>query len=415
MSGARRPVGLGFAVVAMVIVGLAVWMVLDSRSPHAASPREPGRSVMNHPALQESEAKAPIAPAAAVSGAKGQAVLAVAAGSTAQSAASMAPGSPRKPLVKPGEVDICGIGIRSGEALAVPDAAPDASASLPQLTIAPQRLVETGLPELWRRLGEAMRNSLDPRQQAAALIMNLPADGKYFHAAVVGEQLRQLALRSKDPLILQWAFSRCRANEGANCPHALARQWVRTEPGNLMSWLALLADEPAAQAEALHGMALARFVDIRAGQLQYQVDTAIPDDMPPYLRMSAVIQAVGVDAALLANLSALSRLCGASATADANRYQQCDAIAHVMVDHGRDLLTLAFGRRLAERLGWPADRLRQLNDEVASLSGLAAAKPGIDLAQPYSCESIASLRQWVKSLAVNGELGWLRGQAGLRR
>ena len=62
--------------------------------------------------------------------------------------------------------------------------------------------------------------------------------------------------------------------------------------------------------------------------------------------------------------------------------------------------------------GWPADRLRPLRDERAALQAGSAA---IDLAQPYSCESIERARTWLAALDAEGELAWLRGrQAGKR-
>jgi len=318
--------------------------------------------------------------------------------------------------LKPGEVEICGVGIRQGEALEIPDAPPALRASMPQLAIAPLGVVSAGLPALWQLLGRTMRASPDVRQQAAALAMDLPAAGEVERGSSdPSGPLRDLALRTNDPLILQWSIERCALNLNPSCQHVSARQWVRAEPGNLFAWLALLAEEPEARAEALHGMALARYSDMREDQLAWSIEAAIPEDTPAYLRMTALMRAMGRSGASLASSMALAKLCDESGLGDANRRQQCDAIAHVLVEGGRDGVSLVYGVLLADRLGWPEPYRESLADKGRSIRMAGGVPEALDPGQPYSCASIAAVRNRLKRAATDGELARSGKQQAARR
>jgi hypothetical protein len=389
-----------------MIAALALWMGLDfaqrpmeeaGLTPDAA---DVGRRLLARaraPASTSVEARAPEIAASMPKVGHGPAAQAVAPPSTASAPPAR---------LRPGEVDICGLGIRQGEALEIPAAPAELRASMPPLAIAPDAVVTAGLPELWRLLGRTLRASPDVHHQAAALAMDLPAAGEVVGAGSsdMSGPLRDLALRTNDPMILQWSFERCSFRRDPSCVHVSARQWVRAEPGNLASWLALLVEEPSAHAEAAHGMALARFSDLRQGQLASLLEIAIPEDTPPYLRMTALMQALGRGSSLLANSAALMKLCDPSSLGDSNRRQQCDAIAHVLVENGRDRLSFMQGAVLADRLGWPDSRRASLTEKSQSVRMQGGALERVEPAQPYSCASIAAMRQMLQRDVGEGEL-----------
>lgn len=382
---------------------LALWMRLDfaQRPQQAAEPETglPGDSLArpHRPVGEATSSRV----AGAMAGTTMASMPAV-GHDRAPHAAVPASASAAQPVrLKPGEVDICGVGIRQGEALEIPDAPPALRASMPQLAIAPLDVVSAGLPALWQLLGRTMRASPDLRQQAAALAMDLPAEGKPYErgSSDLSRQLRDLALRTNDPLILQWSVQRCVLDRNPSCLHASARQWVRAEPDNLSAWLALLAEEPSAQAEALHGMALARFSDLRDSQLAWRIEAAIPEVTPAYLRMTALMQSLVLGIVPQANSAVLSKLCDPSVLGDANRRQQCDAIAHVLIEHGHDGQSYMQGITLANHLAWPASYRASLAERVGATRMQGAVVDTFDLAQPYSCASIAAMRRRIKAEA----------------
>jgi hypothetical protein len=363
------------------------------------------------------QAQAPVqalVPAAA--SAPSIALAAVAPDTTA--ARAMREPRPRRRDAAPGEFDLCGIGWRPGEPVQQaerPDARPDvadqaspAAAAAPAFRL-PAALGDDALALAMPRILQALASSGDVRHQAAALLLGggVSATAR-ADAQGQADRLRllaQLALTSANPVVMQWALQACAAAaSSAPCNGLSARHWLRIAPDNLAPWLYLLAQEPMALDEALHGMALSRRVDFSVQRLPAVVDQIWPDDLPPYLREVMAERLVGIEVAQPTHWTALLRACDSTLLADANRHQQCTAIAEVMVGPDSDLPALTLGSSLGQRLGWPPDRVAALRAEAVLLAGIRAEQ----LKQPYSCASL--LHGWVHRMVVDdvGELAWLR-------
>lgn len=354
-----------------------------------------------------------------------------AAGSAAPAAAS---GVETVPVV----FDVCGIGLvhvlpprppgRSGQAgsTAADEGGVGASASASASARAsedgadlPGPLRDDALQVWWPQLRARLAAGADPRARAVAWL--LPADPLAEDRITVPRrepELRQLvamAAGANDAQLVAWALGACHGGPSpapAACAGLSARHWVRLAPGNLMPWLWLLGAEPAAQQEALHGMAAAREVVSGLWQLSALVEAAWPEAAPPHLRLMASLRAQALDLGLAAAVrwQPLVAACSGPALNDPNRRQVCEAIARRLVDGAPDLMAHAIGSALGTRLSWPAERLAALKAERDRL--VQAPRPplaaGVALKDLYSCSSVAAMRQWTAALAAHGELGALR-------
>ena len=267
--------------------------------------------------------------------------------------------------------------------------------------------------QAWQASAAALAASPQARQRAAGLLMAQPwPPGPAGRASLPPESLQALValgVQSGDATALHWALAACAAaREAPVCQGLSARHLVRVAPTNLVSWLRLLAQEPAALDEALHGMARAETVDLGWLRWAATVAAALPDALAPELRLQIVGELVSRDmAGNWPSFDALLRACGEPALADANRRQLCQAIAQSMVGQSRELITQRIGIALGTRLAWPAERLAALRaegDPPGSPLPLWLA-PGL----APQC-AVVLQQQWLAGVEQWGELGWLRQQ-----
>lgn len=340
-----------------------------------------------------------------------QAAAAVPAPALGQ-AAPAASASSASARLKPGEFEVCGLGVLK--------LVPQPTASAPEaVALEREGEMEAAAQRAWPRVLQAMRRRGDVRSTAAAWLLDgQPMDLTSLStmpppSAPAMLALVRLAQQGSDPIVMRWALTACHQTPGqAACTGLNARHWVRLQPDNALAWLVLLLEEPHAEAEALAGAARATRFDTGHGQLVGTVDRAIPDDLPAYLRFGIDMAMLARDSgnAPMAELALLIQRCQSALLArDANRRQQCDAIARTMVDQARDLLTFAMGTRLGELAGWPADKVAALRAERNALmrSDLVTM---IDLNQPHSCTSVRQLHDWAQAVDRQGELQWLRSR-----
>jgi hypothetical protein len=253
----------------------------------------------------------------------------------------------------------------------------------------------------------------------------LPAETAAERLAATAE-LQLLALQTRDPLALTWAMDAC-SRRGATCDPQLLPAWLQAEPDNLAPWLRLWAAEaarataagqplPAARVdELLASMAQTRHHSLHFGRMSGTVMSAVPADVPGYLRMVLAIDLIGRDAALsMASPEPLVAACRAAAGAtppDADRLGRCDAVAQVMAGHSDTLVGTGVGVRLGQAIGWPAAQVRQLR---ADIDALHAGVPDIDERQPLACAAIVPLEQHLAQVGALGEVAALRQRAAAR-
>lgn len=291
--------------------------------------------------------------------------------------------------LRPGEVEVCGIGIVQGPVAATGAAGSAADIELP-----------AGLHERWSRevdaLVAALATSGTPGAEAAAALMQ----GRLA-------DLVKLALRDRDPRTVQWAVQACQGRGQAEptCLLVSSRLWVEVEPDNGMAWLALLAAEPAAQADAVYGLTRAHRFDERIGALVAVVDAAAPLTVPAHQRANLLVQAMGIDMARsLPSFAPLSQVCPANVAADANRREQCSAIAELLANRSNTLLARGFAAPLGERAGWSAGRVAALRrqQEQAQRRLSEHIEAWLKL-PPLGCEQLTALSGHFRDLARRGE------------
>ena len=269
---------------------------------------------------------------------------------------------------------------------------------------------EGQLAAAWERSARQLQGSPEARQRAAGLLMgrlpsHLPGAVPAPPADVTS--LVSLALASSDPTALLWAVNACAAQASqAACQGLSPRIWVAAEPDNLLAWLPLLAREPQAREEALQGMAQARRAD--GGWMRWAavVNAARPADLSAELRLAFGSRLLSRAAALpIPAWQGLLAACKDDALADARRRGQCDQIARLMVDQGRELVTVYLGYAIGKGLGWPPEREQ---DHQALRS--AARQLGPDLLGPGSSSDCDALRldHWLERVESSGEVELLR-------
>jgi len=258
------------------------------------------------------------------------------------------------------------------------------------------------------RILERLRNGSDDYARAVAAWIDVPADADADAKAARLRTLAGMARTTTDPRLYALAYRACRATPARDGCEALSlRRWIALDAGNAKPWLFALADAVAAgdvsgQDEALFQLAASTRADDRydtpVGPL---VDAAGPDGAEPAAAHALAIDAVGLSAAQVSDEFTLSRLCRASAPADANRRQLCIAAARVFADHSDTVLGRAMGMGLEARLTGDRSRIERLRATPPDPAFKA-------LDEATTCVQIRRNLQVWRRLAQVGEIGLLR-------
>ncbi len=256
-----------------------------------------------------------------------------------------------------------------------------------------------------QRILGALGASADAYARAVAVWLEVAPD------AAAGQRPLRLAAMARtttDPRLYALAFRACHSSGShEGCQALSVRRWAALDPGNAKPWLyalddAVQAGDVSGQEEALFHLATASRIDDRydtpVGPI---VDAAGPDGAEPAAANALAIEAVGLSAAQPGNEFTLSRLCRASAAADANRRQSCLAAARVLADHADTTLARAVGVSLEAHLTGDPARLQRLRARPTDPAFLA-------LDTPASCGQLRRNLQLWRRLAQVGEIGVLR-------
>lgn len=374
----RRPVAVG--VVAGLALALAAgWLAWpgEGATPQAAASVFPW-------------ARAPMASASEPD--PGAAAQASGGASAAPAAASAAPG----PVV----VDLCGLG-----RIVVPQASSEErGAPLAEL---PAPLGRLALQEAQARLAQALSTG-DAKQRVAARLLLEPTEDDAAVQAAWARALLADALASRDAQALRWAGAACPFLEDeSRCKRQLARARVQAEPENALHWLDWANDEPAAADAAWAGLLRARYwreqpLGLAAASMQ-----ALSADVPGYLRATLAVDAMARDASYPAPPLAIvlercaARPGGARAAAD------CDRLARLFVERSDSVQGLMLGRELGEHIGWPAEQVRRLDEEVQALQR-QEARWTVDERRPLACDTVEGQGSHIAAVDREGELAVLR-------
>jgi hypothetical protein len=227
-----------------------------------------------------------------------------------------------------------------------------------------------------------------------------------------------LAVATKDPAIFAFAYTKCRAGSEATaapsaCPQLSLDQWTRDDPDNAVPWLQVAATarrekDSVAEAAAFDRVAQAHSYEAYNWSLFAFAERAMPADLSAADRWYLAIQTIGIEAAMPMPFNPVSQYCSRDALTDAAVYQRCNALAELMVNKGRTLLDLAMGKSLGARVGWPAERVDKLTQELHASMQVLQQMNATDPRQQWSCDSVARGNAFMSQWDELGERGLAR-------
>jgi hypothetical protein len=95
--------------------------------------------------------------------------------------------------------------------------------------------------------------------------------------------------------------------------------------------------------------------------------------------------------------------CSRDAMADAAAHRQCNALAELMVNKAATLIAFSMGKSLGARVGWPAEVVDHLTQEMqASMQAILQMTPS-DPEQQWSCDSVARGNAYMSEWEQLGE------------
>jgi hypothetical protein len=117
---------------------------------------------------------------------------------------------------------------------------------------------------------------------------------------------------------------------------------------------------------------------------------------------SGLIGHVGGDGHAHAFLTA--NYCTAEAVQQSASREQCEAVAALFADHGRNTLDVSAAARIGARLGWASARITGMQQEMLAMFRVET-HPNND---PWSCENVHALNQFTDVQGRSGELAAAR-------
>ena len=247
----------------------------------------------------------------------------------------------------------------------------------------------------------ALRSSDDYRARAAGLYLEdmLEHDAPPKDPEAARDELVQLAVGTKDPAVYALAYSKCTikgvedlASQGA-CPQLSLDEWTRADSDNAVPWLELAAKarrdkNVAAEAAAFAHAAQAHQYESYGWSLFSFAQPALPSNITAADRWFLTVEVIGVEAATPTPYVPLFQYCSRDAMADAAAHQQCNALAELMVNKSATLLEFSMGKSLGARVGWPAEMMGHLKQEMqASMQAILQMTPS-DPEQQWNCDSV---------------------------
>ncbi|MGA3158397.1 MAG: hypothetical protein ABSE43_12570 [Steroidobacteraceae bacterium] len=269
------------------------------------------------------------------------------------------------------------------------------------------------------QLQSALVRSADARQQALGLMLQSTGamSSRHTDDPAALNFLARLAAASTDPVVYALALRSCgkfRVNSSDDCLELSERGWTQIDPSNAVPWLDLATEaserhDAAAEAEALHQAASASHFDSDTDSLLAVAATAMPPGLTPLEQYYVDVRLIGFQAALPLPYLRTARECSSLGDGTAEVLNDCNALAELMVASGRTLIDFSLGVQLAERLGWPAQRIADLRRDRSALMMVEMGGPR-DLSSPLSCREeirqIERARRW----SMTGELPALKAE-----
>jgi hypothetical protein len=233
-------------------------------------------------------------------------------------------------------------------------------------------------------------------EQCHAEVSRARAEAVRPHA----DAIARIASTTNQPDVYALGFYACgwsgAFSEEGRCALLSAGQWARVEPDNAFPWF--LAADAAAKRGDLAARNEAFFRASKAAHLDSHqsvfADLMRSDPMRPEASEAQTGIAITIMGIVAARpfpwYRSLLSFCGANEVSEPNRRQVCSDLAELMTDRSDLQSHLTAGMRIAERVGWPENRLAALRDRRDALMQISmqrlAAKTTSD-----RCGSFANL------------------------
>ncbi len=218
-----------------------------------------------------------------------------------------------------------------------------------------------------------------------------------------------------DPVVYAMAVALCSkelsvaVNDGA-CQRISLAEWARVDSGNAVPWIAVAQAARARGDIQAEAAAFARAAEARKmvnpGESMSSFALAeVPQDATATEKAALATELIGYESAMAGpGLTEVMSYCSVAAVKQDDIRKECNAVAELLVGPGTTLLYLSLGGRLGERVGWPAERVRQIAAEKEELLQLAIRNEQ----NPWSCDTVSRINTFIVERARIGELDALR-------
>jgi hypothetical protein len=279
------------------------------------------------------------------------------------------------------------------------------------------KLFDTLTKKLRLRWLSTLRNSDDYRARATGLYLEdmFDRDEPRKDPESARDELVQLALVTQDPAIFALAIAKC--TKGVDdfaapvaCPQLTLDQWTRADPDNAVPWLQLAANarsknNSAAEAAAFAHAAQAHRYESYKWSMFAFAESAMPGGITAAEQWFLTEQTLGVEAAMPMPYITGPKYCSREAASDATVLRQCNAMADLLMNKSNSLLEFSLGKSLGARIGWPAEVIdaltQQLNASMEALDRMAPSDPN----DQWSCDSVARGNAFISEWNRLGQRG----------
>jgi len=311
---------------------------------------------------------------------------------------------PRASTAEPASgIEVCGFG-------KVPATTADAN-DINQFVIGKTRKAH----ERWK---VTLLDSSDLRARAFGLVLQrveFLRDDFVAQADESRDELVQLAAGGNDAAVYAITAGLCQtgfsdADAAGACQRISLTEWARLDPDNAVPWIAIAQaartrGDTSAEASAFARAAAARRIDNSSVSLLSFAMAETPRDATPLEKSALTSELIGHEAAWgRPEISEIGRYCSVTAVHQDETRKECNAVAELLVGPGTTMLYFSFGGTLGERVGWPAERVRQIADEKEALRQLETSNER-DL---WSCDTVSRMNAFIVEMGRVGEIGALR-------
>jgi hypothetical protein len=273
----------------------------------------------------------------------------------------------------------------------------------------------------WRR---TLLDSDDDHERAAGLLLQ-SEDWDYdrttgmpsrtHDAQLARDELVQLADGLKDLPIYAMALRACEATDdgsarGGACERISLTEWAKMDSDNAAPWLEMAAaahsrSDRSAEIEAVSHAVNAHTVNFYNDSLLAYASPGMPHETTGLERAAFFYRVIGhVGGDGFAHAFATASYCTAEGIKQSSIHQQCEALAEVLADHGRNTLDLSAAAAIGTRLGWSSDRIAAMHQELLAMFRVEAYSGG----DPWSCDHVRALNDFAGIQLRLGELAAAR-------